>query len=74
MTSSILYQDKYIDYHIEFFKAGLNAVILKWLDNNCSESPETINDIIISNINPRMKFNNKNYRLIFDKKYATIIL
>lgn len=46
--SSILYQDKHIDYHIEFFKAGLNAVILKWLDNDCDESPETINEIIIS--------------------------
>ena len=43
-----LFDNKYIDYHIEFFKAGLNAVILKWLANNCYESPETINDIIIS--------------------------
>lgn len=46
--ANILYKDKYIDYHIEFFKAGLNAVILKWLDNSCIESPETINEIIIS--------------------------
>lgn len=45
---NFLYQDKYVDYHIEFFKAGLNAIILKWLDNDCRESPETINDIIIS--------------------------
>ena len=46
--AKILFQDKYVDYHIEFFKAGLNAVILKWLDNDCKESPETINEIIVS--------------------------
>ena len=27
------YDNKYIDYHIEFFRAGLNAIIKKWLDN-----------------------------------------
>ena len=43
-----LFDNKYIDYHIEFFKAGLNAIILKWIANDCKESPETINDIIIS--------------------------
>jgi len=40
------YDNKYIDYHIEFFRAGLNAVIKKWLNNGCKESPEEINDII----------------------------
>lgn len=54
--SNILYQDKYIDYHIEFFKAGLNAIILKWLDNNCSESPETINEILISEYKHKNEF------------------
>ena len=44
--SNILYQDKHIDYHIEFFKAGLNAIIKKWLYNGCKESPEVINNII----------------------------
>ena len=42
------YDNKYIDYHIEFFRAGLNAIIKKWLNNNCKESPEEINEIIIS--------------------------
>lgn len=42
------YDNKYIDYHIEFFRAGLNAVIKKWLDNSCEESPEEIADIIRS--------------------------
>ena len=48
------YNNKYIDYHIEFFRAGLNAVIKKWLDNNCKESPEEIAEIIAS------EYKNKN--------------
>lgn len=35
-----------IEYHMEFFKAGLNAIIKKWLKNNCKESPEEIVQII----------------------------
>ncbi len=46
--SKKLYDDKYIDYHMEFFKAGLNAIIKKWLDNNCQESPEEIENILKS--------------------------
>ena len=42
------YDNKYIDYHIEFFRAGLNAIIKKWLSNNCQESPEQINQIIVT--------------------------
>lgn len=39
---------RYVDYHIEFFKNGLNAVLKKWLNNDCRESPEEIADIIKS--------------------------
>lgn len=35
-----------IDYHIAFFKSGLNAILKKWLDSGCDKSPEEINDII----------------------------
>ena len=48
------YDNKYIDYHIIFFRAGLNAVIKKWLSNSCKETPEEINNIIIS------EYKNKN--------------
>lgn len=34
------------DYHIAFFKAGINAIIKMWLDNGCKETPEEINEII----------------------------
>lgn len=37
---------KDIDYHVTFFKAGLNAIIKKWLDNDCDKSPEEIQNII----------------------------
>ena len=42
------YDNKYIDYHIEFFKAGFTAILKKWLNNNCEESPEEILEILIS--------------------------
>ena len=40
--SKLMYEDKFIDYHIEFFMAGLNAIVKKWLNNDCKESPEEI--------------------------------
>ena len=48
------YNNKFIDYHIEFFRAGLNAKIKKWLNNGCKETPEEINEIITS------EYKNKN--------------
>lgn len=39
---------KNMDYHIEFFKAGMSAIIKKWLSNNCKESPENMIEIINS--------------------------
>lgn len=43
-----LYNNEFIDYHIEFFKAGLNAIIKKWLNNSCKESPEDMKKILES--------------------------
>lgn len=48
------YNNRYIDYHIEFFRAGLNAIIKKWLNNGCKESPEEMVEIITS------EYENKN--------------
>lgn len=36
------------EYHITFFKAGITAVIKKWLYNGCKETPEEICHIIES--------------------------
>ena len=45
--ASMFYSDtRYIDYHIEFFAAGITAIIKKWLDGGCVESPETIGMIL----------------------------
>lgn len=41
------------DYHVTFFKAGLNAVLKKWLNNNCDLSPEEINQIIVTEYSGR---------------------
>lgn len=39
---------KNMEYHIEFFKAGISAIIKKWLLNDCRESPEEMIEIINS--------------------------
>lgn len=41
-------KNEFSEYHIAFFKAGINAVIQKWLNNGCKESPEEIENIIKS--------------------------
>lgn len=43
-----LVSNKHIDYHVAFFKAGINAIIKKWLNNGCKESPEEILEVITS--------------------------
>lgn len=36
-----------VEYHIEFFRCGLNAIIKMWLANGCRETPEEMNSIIL---------------------------
>ena len=40
-----------LDYHITFFMAGLNAIITKWLNNGCIESPEEIDNLLKAEYN-----------------------
>lgn len=42
------YNNKHIDYHIEFFRAGFTAILKKWLNSGCKESPEEILEILKS--------------------------
>ena len=44
--SELLYNNNHVDYHIEFFKAGFNAMIKKWLCVGCPESPEEMERIL----------------------------
>ncbi len=40
------FNNKYIKYHIEFFRNGLNAIIKMWLNSGCQESPQEMAEII----------------------------
>lgn len=40
------FDNKHIDYHIEFFKSGFNAIVKKWLAEGCKESPEEMAEIL----------------------------
>jgi len=40
------FHGEHIDYHIEFFRAGLNAIIKRWMNGGCKESPEEMAAII----------------------------
>ena len=40
------FHGEHIDYHIEFFRAGLNAIIKRWMNSGCKESPEEMAAII----------------------------
>lgn len=40
------FQNRFIEYHMEFFKAGINQIIKIWLKGGCKESPEDMFEII----------------------------
>lgn len=42
------FKNKHVEYHIEFFRSGLNAIIKKWLNGGCKETPEEMSEIIES--------------------------
>lgn len=52
--AALFYNNDNIDYHIEFFGGGFNAIIKKWLSDGCKKSPEEINQILID------EYKNKN--------------
>lgn len=47
-AAAMFFDMKYLDYHIEFFKNGFNAVVKKWLNDGCRETPEEMNNILRS--------------------------
>ena len=50
------FQDRFIHYHMEFFKSGLTRIIKLWLQNGCRETPEEMFDIIKSEYQGREAF------------------
>jgi len=47
------FSGKYIEYHIEFFRNGLNSIIKMWLNNGCRETPEEMAQILESEYHGR---------------------
>lgn len=42
------FDNQHIEYHIEFFRNGFNAIIKMWLAGGCKETPEEMDEIIKS--------------------------
>lgn len=42
------FDNQHIEYHVEFFRSGLNAIVKMWLAGGCKESPEEMEKIIRS--------------------------
>ena len=38
--------ERHLEYRLEFFRSGLNAIIKLWLKNGCRETPEEMADVI----------------------------
>lgn len=50
------FQNRFINYHMEFFKSGLTKIIKMWLSGGCRETPEEMYEIIISEYRGREAF------------------
>lgn len=50
------FQDRFVDYHMAFFKSGLTKIIKMWLQNGCAETPEEMYEIIRSEYRGRMEY------------------
>lgn len=50
------FDNKFIDYHIEFFRNGFNAIVKSWLQSGCKETPEEMYEILLSEY--RIRFSN----------------
>jgi len=48
------FADQYINYHIEFFKSGFNAIVKMWLAGGCQETPEEMELILRSEYQERV--------------------
>ncbi len=48
------FNNRHIEYHIEFFRSGFNAIVKKWLAGGCKETPEEMDEIIRSEYQGRV--------------------
>ena len=42
------FDQRYVHYHMEFFRGGFDAIVKMWLDNCCRATPEEMAEIIRS--------------------------
>lgn len=42
------FDNQYIEYHVEFFRSGFNAIVKMWMAGGCRETPEEMEAIIRS--------------------------
>lgn len=50
------FQNRFIEYHMEFFRSGLTRIIKMWLQNGCRETPEEMFEIVKSEYRGREAF------------------
>lgn len=50
------FNNKYIPYHMEFYKSGITAVIKKWLCGGCKETPEEMAEILLEEYKGRVEY------------------
>lgn len=48
------FDNRHIEYHAEFFRGGLNAIVKMWLAKGCKETPEEMDEIVRSEYQGRM--------------------
>lgn len=41
-----LFSNRFVNYHCEFFKSGITAIIKIWLEGGCKETPEEMYEIV----------------------------
>ena len=39
--------DMYLEYYLEFFKTGFNAIVKKWISGGCRETPEQMLSVLL---------------------------
>lgn len=48
LLCGVEFQNRFIRYHMEFFKSGLTSIIKLWLEKGCQETPEEMFEIVKS--------------------------
>ena len=50
------FKNRFVEYHIAFFKSGMTKIIKLWLQNGCKETPEEMAEILQSEYRGREEF------------------